>query len=233
MLNTGAQPTTSQHGLLTTIAWGIGSPSAPRITYALEGSIFVGGAAVQWLRDGLGIIPTSDAVEPLALQVPDSGGVYLVPAFVGLGAPHWDAGARGAIVGITRGTTAAHIARATLEAMAFQTRDVLDAMHADAGTGLRTLRVDGGAAVNDTLMQFQADMLQTPVERPKVVETTALGAAYLAGLSTGFFPSEAALAEQWALDRRFTPSMPEAQRERIYRGWRKAVQRSLAWESAE
>ncbi len=230
MLNTGGKPVTSARGLLTTIAWGLGPASAPRVTYALEGSVFAGGAAVQWLRDGLGIIHTSAGVEQLATRVPDSGGVYLVPAFVGLGAPYWDATARGAILGITRGTTAAHIARATVESLAYQTRDVLDAMRADAGLGLRTLRVDGGAAVNDLLMQFQADILGVPVERPTVTETTALGAAYLAGLATGFYRDEATLAAQWALDRRFDPRMEAASRERLYAGWQRAVDRARGWE---
>ena len=229
MLNTGNVPITSQHGLLTTIAWGVGPAHAPRITYALEGSIFVGGAAVQWLRDGLGIIKTSEEVEQLAASVPDTDGVYLVPAFVGLGAPYWDATARGILVGITRGTTAAHIARATVASMAYQTRDVLDAMRNDATMALRTLRVDGGAAVNDLLMQFQADILNVPVERPRVTETTALGAAYLAGLATGFYADEATLQQQWALDRQFTPIMSDAERDQKYAGWQRAVQRSQGW----
>ncbi len=271
MLNTGDRPVASAHGLVTTIAWGLPGTSgashsdAPRITYALEGSVFVGGAAVQWLRDGLGIIHSSTEVEQLALTVPDADGVYLVPAFVGLGAPYWDARARGGILGITRGTTAGHIARATIESMAFQTRDVLDAMRADvAGTSgadhqsdtasqsapadqstttrssedlaasnafqMRTLRVDGGAAVNNMLMQFQADILDLPVERPRVTETTALGAAYLAGLATGVYASEEALSTQWALDRRFVAAMDPARRAARYRGWRRAVDRCRAWE---
>ena len=229
MLNTGSTPIASQHGLLTTIAWGLGAAHAPRITYALEGSIFVGGAAVQWLRDGLGIIKTSEEVEQLAASVPDTDGVYLVPAFVGLGAPYWDASARGTLVGITRGTTAAHIARATVASMAYQTRDVLDAMRNDATMTLRTLRVDGGAAVNDLLMQFQADILNVPVERPRVTETTALGAAYLAGLATGFYADEATLQQQWSLDRQFIPAMTDAERDQKYAGWLRAVQRSQGW----
>lgn len=228
MLNTGHQPIVSQHGLLTTIAWGLGAAAAPQITYALEGSVFIGGAAVQWLRDGLGIIKTSDEVEALAASVPDTGGVYLVPAFVGLGAPYWDAEARGAILGITRGTTAAHIARATVASMAYQTRDVLDAMQND-GARLTALRVDGGAAVNDLLMQFQADMLDLPVERPQITETTALGAAYLAGLATGFYADEAELAKHWALDRQFRPQMSPSERAEKYQGWQKAVARSREW----
>jgi glycerol kinase len=230
MLNTGQQPIPSTKGLLTTIAWGLGAANAPRITYAMEGSIFIGGAAVQWLRDGLGIIKTSDEVEDLAASVPDAGGVYLVPAFVGLGAPYWDARARGAILGVTRGTTAAHLARATVESMAYQTRDVLDAMRVDANLALQSLRVDGGAAVDDLLMQFQSDILDLPVERPQVTETTALGAAYLAGLATGFYPDEATLATHWALERRFSPQMDSATRDRLYAGWHKAVDRARAWE---
>jgi len=230
MLNTGSQPIPSTKGLLTTIAWGLGAANAPRITYAMEGSIFIGGAAVQWLRDGLGIIKTSDEVEQLAASVPDAGGVYLVPAFVGLGAPYWDARARGAILGLTRGTTAAHLARATVESMAYQTRDVLEAMRADADVSLQSLRVDGGAAVDDLLMQFQSDILDLPVERPQVTETTALGAAYLAGLATGFYPDEATLATHWALERRFLSQMFPATRDRLYAGWHKAVDRAREWE---
>lgn len=230
MLNTGDQPIVSESGLLTTIGWGLGSAQLPRITYALEGSIFIGGAAVQWLRDGLGVIKESSEIEALARSVPDTGGVYLVPAFVGMGAPYWDSSARGAILGITRGTTAAHIARATVASMAYQTRDVLDVMHADAGLQLKALRVDGGAAVNDWLMQFQSDMVGLPVERPRVTETTALGAAYLAGLATGFYPSEEALSHQWSLGARFTPTMAAEKRDRLYAGWHKAVERSLHWE---
>ncbi len=232
MLNTGSAPVASKHGLLTTIAWGLGAANAPAITYALEGSIFVGGAAVQWLRDGLGIIKQSSDVEALAASVSDTGGVYLVPAFTGLGAPYWDAEARGAILGLTRGTTAAHIARATIASMAYQTRDVLDAMLADmAAQGnaapLQALRVDGGAAVNNLLMQFQADILNLPVERPRVTETTALGAAYLAGIATGVYPDLATLQSHWALDRRFTPTMPAEERAAKYAGWQRAVQRVL------
>src|SRR5262249_4767944 len=183
LLNTGGQARASEHGLLTTICWALGDPARPQVTYALEGSVFVAGAAVQWRREGLGGIARSEEIEALAASVPDTGGVYVVPAFVGLGAPYWDAKARGAILGITRGTTAAHIARAVLASMAYQTRDVMEAMSADAGLALQGLRVDGGAAVNDQLMQFQADQLGVPVQRPRVGETTALGAAYLAGLA--------------------------------------------------
>jgi glycerol kinase len=229
LLNTGERAIASNHGLLTTIAWGLGTPDRPRVTYALEGSVFVAGAAVQWLRDGLGVIKASGDVERLAAHVPSADGVYFVPAFVGLGAPYWDARARGTIVGLTRGTTAAHLARATLEAIAYQTRDVLDAMRADASVALAALRVDGGAVVDDFLMQFQADMLGVPVQRPRVAETTALGAAYLAGLATGFWRDEAELATHWALDREFRPTMPPDERERLYAGWQKAVGRSRDW----
>ncbi|HLY31785.1 MAG TPA: FGGY-family carbohydrate kinase, partial [Ktedonobacterales bacterium] len=222
-----------QHGLLTTIAWALGEAEHPQITYALEGSVFVAGAAVQWLRDGLGVIKQSVDVETLARQVDDAHGVYLVPAFTGLGAPYWDTQARGAILGLTRGTTAAHIARATLESMAYQTRDVLDAMQADAGMAMQALRVDGGASVNDLLMQFQADILGVTTQRPHVRETTALGAAYLAGLATGVWHDQEELASHWALDRAFTPEMPAERRERLYAGWRKAVSRARDWAEPE
>ena len=191
--NTGERPVASRNRLLSTVAWQVGG----KTMYALEGSVFIGGAVVQWLRDGLGIIKESSDVEALALSVPDSGGVYLVPAFAGLGAPHWDPYARGTIVGITRGTTAAHIARAALESIAFQVADLLEAVRDDAGIDLAELRVDGGAAANDALLQFQADLLGVPVVRPKVTETTALGAAYLAGLAVGFWDSTDALARHW------------------------------------
>jgi len=230
LLNTGDQPRASANGLLTTIAWGLGAAEHPAMTYALEGSIFVAGAAVQWLRDGLGVIQQSVDVERLALSVPDTAGVYVVPAFVGLGAPYWDARARGGILGLTRGATAAHVARAVLHAMAYQTRDVMEAMLADSGLALSALRVDGGAAANDLLMQFQADQLGVPVQRPRVRETTALGAAYLAGLATGFWRDQAEIASHWALDRAFIPAMPAAERDRLYAGWRKAVSRVRDWE---
>jgi glycerol kinase len=232
LLNTGAAARASSHGLLTTIGWALGAPERPAITYALEGSVFVAGAAVQWLRDGLGVIKESVEVEALARQVPDTGGVYVVPAFVGLGAPYWNGRARGAILGLTRGSTAAHVARAVLESMAYQSRDVLEAMRADADMELRELRVDGGAVVDDLLMQFQADVLGVPVVRPVITETTALGAAYLAGLATGFWPDQAALAAHWAVDHRFEPDMPTEQRDRLYRGWQKAVSRALDWDDA-
>jgi len=227
LMNTGRQAVASQRGLLTTIGWGLGDT----VTYALEGSVFIGGAAVQWLRDGLQIIQTAAESEDLARTVPDSGGVYVVPAFVGLGAPYWDAYARGTIVGITRGTTRAHIARATLEAICFQTRDVLEAMRADAGIDLASLRVDGGAVRNNLLMQLQADILGVPVERPAVTETTALGAAYLAGLAVGFWTGTGELAAQSRIERRFEPALSADQRDAMYRGWQRAVERARGWAS--
>ncbi len=225
LLNTGEQGMSSQNGLLTTLGWGLGDT----ITYMLEGSIFVTGAAVQWLRDGLQVIEQSVDVESLAASVPDNGGVYLVPAFVGLGAPYWDSHARGTIIGLTRGSTAAHIARATLESICYQTRDVAEAMHADSGVEMKTLRVDGGAASNNLLMQFQADILGVSVQRPRVAETTALGAAYLAGLATGFWRDQREVAEQWAIDRVFEPQMSADQREQLYATWKRAVERSQRW----
>ena len=228
LMNTGEKGVPSQNGLLTTLAWGIGS----KTIYALEGAIFITGAAVQWLRDGLGVIKQSVDVEALAATVPDNGGVYLVPAFVGLGAPYWDPYARGTIVGLTRGSTVGHIARATLESMCYQTRDVLEVMTVDSKVDLKTLRVDGGAVVNNLLMQFQADILGVPVQRPKVAETTALGAAYLAGLAVGFWSSQAEVAEQWAIDRTFEPQMSADEREKLYAGWKRAVERSRNWEQA-
>lgn len=226
LMNTGNKGVPSQNGLLTTIAWGYDNA----LTYALEGSIFITGAAVQWLRDGLKAIKNSVDVEALAASEPDNGGVYLVPAFVGLGAPYWDPNARGTIIGLTRGSTMGHIARATLESMCYQTRDVLEAMEADSGASLKTLRVDGGAVVNNLLMQFQADILGVAVQRPKVAETTALGAAYLAGLAVGFWSSKEEVAEQWAIDRTFEPQMSADQRDKLYAGWKRAVERSLHWE---
>lgn len=226
LMNTGTRGVPSKGGLLTTIAWGIDGQTV----YALEGSIFITGAAVQWLRDGLGVIKQSADVEALAGSVQDNGGVYFVPAFVGLGAPYWDGRARGTIVGLTRGSTAGHIARATLESMCYQTRDVLEVMNTDSGVAVTTLRVDGGAVVNNTLMQFQADILGVPVQRPKVAETTALGAAYLAGLAVGFWGSQAEVAEHWAIDRTFEPQMSADQRDKLYADWKRAVDRSLNWE---
>ncbi|MDP9363328.1 MAG: glycerol kinase GlpK [Chloroflexota bacterium] len=225
LMLTGPEWKASEHRLLTTIAWRINDVTE----YALEGAIFVTGAAVQWLRDGLGLIADAADVEPLAASVPDSGGVIFVPALSGLGSPYWDPAARGTLVGLTRGTSAAHIARATLEAIAFQTRDVLDAMTRDAGIPLSELRVDGGAARNDLLLQIQADVLGVPVVRPQTVETTALGAAYLAGLAVGLWPDRAALAERWCIDRRFEPSTAQSDRNARYADWLRAIERSRAW----
>ena len=226
LMNTGRTAVASRHGLLTTIALGINGATE----YALEGSIFVAGAAIQWLRDGLKLIESSADSEYFAAKVPDAGGVYVVPAFVGMGAPYWNMKARGAIFGLTRGAGKSHLVRATLESLAYQTKDVLAAMEADSGISLRSLKVDGGATANDLLMQFQADILGTTVERPVITETTAMGAAYLAGLATGFWGNRDELKRQWRMDRRFEPSMEAEVRERLYRGWKKAVQRSLDWE---
>jgi glycerol kinase len=227
LLVTGERPVASTHGLLTTVGWRLG-PDMP-VTYALEGSVFVAGAAVQWLRDGLRVIERSADVEKLAAGVSDTGGVYLVPAFVGLGAPYWDPYARGVLVGLSRGTGLGEIARATIDSMAYQVRDVLDAMEADAGVRLDVLRVDGGAATNDGLLQFQADLLGVPVERPAVVETTAWGAAALAGLAVGFWRDLDEVAAIRRVDRRFEPTMADAERDRLIRGWRRAVERSRGW----
>ena len=224
--NIGTTATRSKQQLVTTVAWEIGG----RTEYALEGSVFIGGAVVQWIRDGLGLIRTAPEIEALAASVGDNGGVYLVPAFAGLGAPHWDPYARGTIVGITRGTTSAHIARAALESIAYQVADLLDAMAADSGIALKELRVDGGASTNDTLMQFQADLLGVPVVRPAVTETTALGAAYLAGLAVGYWPSVAAITGQWKVDRRFEPAMARAAANALRERWRAALERSKGWE---
>ena len=226
LMNTGAKPIASKNNLLTTIAWRIGA----RTDYALEGSIFIAGAVVQWLRDGLGIIKSSAEIETLASQTPDTGGVYLVPAFAGLGAPHWDPYARGVITGLTRGTKATHIARAALEGIAYQVMDVLEAMEADAGLRLKELRVDGGACADNLLMQFQSDLLGVPVVRPRVSETTALGAAYLAGLAIGFWKDQPEIARQWQVDRRFVPAMKTATRKQLCVGWAKALARAKAWE---
>lgn len=228
LMNVGDRPVASKNNLITTVGWKIGQ----RVTYCLEGSVFIAGAVVQWLRDGLGLAETSSEIAELARMVPDSGGVVLVPAFVGLGAPHWDARARGTIFGITRGTSSAHLARAAIDSMAFQTRDVLDAMQRDAGVRLASLKVDGGASVNDTLLQTQADLLDVVVQRPVVAETTALGAAYLAGLAVGFWTDTADVTRNWALDREFRPQMNRDERERLVKRWQRAVQRSLAWEEA-
>lgn len=225
LLNTGTKPVRSQNNLLTTIGWGLRG----EVTYCLEGSVFVAGAVVQWLRDGLGIIQTSAEVEALATSVPDSGGVYFVPALVGLGAPYWDPHARGTILGLTRGSTAAHVARAAVESIAYQSCDLLRAMQKDADMPLTGLKVDGGASVNAALMQFQADLLGVPVRRPMVAETTALGAAYLAGMAVGYWDDKEDVVRNWALDREFVPQMSEAQRERMYGRWQKAVGRALDW----
>ena len=228
LMHTGTKPVASKNNLLTTVAWRIGD----RTDYALEGSVFIAGAVVQWLRDGLGIIETSGAVESLAAQVMDNGGVYLVPAFAGLGAPHWDQYARGLMAGITRGTTAAHLARAALEGIAYQVYDILQAMQSDSGIRLKELRVDGGACANNLLMQFQADVLGVAVVRPRVSETTALGAAYLAGLAVGYWKNTAEIAKQWQVDRRFTPAMKPARRAQLLSGWNKALARAKRWEDA-
>jgi len=219
LMNTGAKANASKNGLLTTIAWKTGKETE----YALEGSVFIAGAAIQWLRDGLGIISSAAETEGLAASVADNHGVYFVPAFVGLGAPYWDQNARGAIVGLTRGATKAHLARAALEAMAYQTRDVVECMQRDSGIKARELRVDGGATRNDLLCQFQADILGIPVVRPVITETTALGAAYLAGLAVGFWKNETEIARQWQVEKRFEPKMKKSERDRLYDGWLKAV----------
>ncbi len=225
LMNTGDKAVASRNNLLTTVAWRRGGA----LDYALEGSVFIGGAVVQWLRDGLQIIRSAAEIEALAATVPDNGGVYLVPAFAGLGAPHWDAYARGTIIGLTRGATRGHIARAALEAIAFQSADVLAAMEKDAAITLSELRVDGGAAANNLLMQFQADLLGVPVVRPKVLETTALGAAYLAGLAVGYWQSDADIGTNWRSDRRFEPQMPAAQAAELRGHWDRAVARAKGW----
>jgi glycerol kinase len=214
----------SKTGMLTTVAW----QRSGRLSYALEGAIFITGAALQWLRDGLGIIASASDAGPIAASVPDSGGVFLVPAFVGLGAPHWDAYARGTIVGLTRGSGRAELVRAAVEAMAYQTRDVVEAMESDVGTGLSELRVDGGAAVMDVLCQFQADLLGIPVRRPRQTETTALGAAFLAGLGAGLW-TDADLDGLWKLDKQFEPRMSRDQADSLQARWRDAVERSRGW----
>jgi glycerol kinase len=228
LMNTGTEAVPSKNNLLTTVAWKVGD----KLEYALEGSIFIAGAVVQWLRDGLGIIKSSADVEQLASSVPDNGGVYLVPAFAGLGAPHWDQYARGSISGLTRGSTSAHIARAALEGIAFQVADVLSSMEADSKIKLKELRVDGGACANNLLMQFQADLLDVPVVRPAVQETTALGAAYLAGLAVGYWRNEAEIAKQWKADRTFEPAMKAEKREMLRSTWNKALERAKTWEKA-
>jgi len=228
VMNTGDKPIESSNNLVTTIAWQIGD----QVNYALEGSIFIGGAVVQWLRDGLGIIKSASEIEALARSVPHSDGVYMVPAFAGLGAPHWNARARGTVFGVTRGTTSAHLARAALDSIAYQSIDVLKAMEADSGIRIGELRVDGGAVANDLLMQFQADILGVDVVRPQVSETTALGAAYLAGLAVGYWKDVAELQSQWALDRRFSPSLAAADVKQHMHGWQRAVNAAKAWADA-
>jgi glycerol kinase len=227
LMNTGQKRIPSKAGLLTTIAWGLDG----KITYALEGSVFIAGAAVQWLRDELKILDEAPDSEYFTSKVDDNGGVYVVPAFAGLGAPYWDMYARGAIFGLTRGSNKYHIIRATLESLAYQTKDVLEAMEKDAAVDLHCLRVDGGACANNFLMQFQADLLNTTVERPAVIETTALGAAYLAGLAVGFWDKDS-LEQRWQLDRGFQPVMPEKERQHLYQQWQKAVERTKGWEDA-
>ena len=229
LLNTGTEAVPSKNQLVTTIAWQIGD----RVEYALEGSIFVAGAVVQWLRDGLKIIRSAPEVEALARSVDDNGGVYLVPAFTGLGAPHWDQYARGAVFGLTRGATAGHLARAALEGIAYQVADVLRAMEADSGIAASELRVDGGAAANDLLMQFQADILQVPVVRPRTLETTALGAAYLAGLAVGYWDGIEGIRSQWQTDRRFDPVMKVEEVNGLRAGWERALERARGWEEAD
>jgi glycerol kinase len=229
LMHTGEKPVASKQQLLTTVAWKIGA----KMEYALEGSVFIAGAVVQWLRDGLRLIRTSSEIEPLAAQVADTGGVYLVPAFAGLGAPHWDPYARGVLTGLTRGTTAAHVARAALEGIAYQVADILRAMEADAGIRLKELRVDGGASHNDLLMQFQADLLGVPVVRPQIAESTALGAAYLAGLAAGVWSDLGQIGRQWQERLRFRPQGKPARRHALMRGWQRALERAKAWEEVD
>ena len=223
LMNTGEQAVPSKNGLLTTIAWGL---ETDRVEYALEGSVFIAGAVIQWLRDQLGLLETAAQSEELARQVEDNGGVYLVPAFVGLGAPYWDMEARGTITGLTRGSSRQHVARAALESIAYQSRDVLSAMEADSGLKLSLLKVDGGAAANNFLMQFQSDILKCPVARPDIIETTALGTAYLAGLAVGMWPDKNYIRQTWLLQHRFEPEMPQSKARELYRGWQQAVART-------
>jgi glycerol kinase len=225
LMNTGTKPVASKNNLLTTIAWKVNG----EVQYALEGSVFIGGAVVQWLRDGLKIIQTSADVEALAVKAENNGGLYFVPAFTGLGAPYWNQHARGIIVGITRGSTDAHIARAAIESIAFQSMDLLKAMEADAGLPIKEVRVDGGATVNNQLMQFQSDILNTQVIRPQVTETTALGAAYLAGLAVGYWKSIDELQQYWQKDKAFVPAMNDEKRNELQKNWKKAVKAAQAW----
>ncbi|WKA57723.1 glycerol kinase GlpK [Planococcus shenhongbingii] len=229
LMNTGEQGVVSEHGLLTTLAWGVDG----KVEYAIEGSIFVAGSAIQWLRDGLQIIEHAPDSEALAASVESTDGVYMVPAFVGLGTPYWDTDARGAIFGLTRGTTKAHLVRATLESLAYQTKDVVDVMIKEAGTELKTLRVDGGAVSNDLLMQFQSDILNVQVERPMIQETTALGAAYLAGLAVGFWKDKEEIAQQWKIDKTFNSTMPAEKSEELYEGWHNAVAATRSFKKVE
>ncbi|PHD76317.1 glycerol kinase [Bacillus sp. AFS043905] len=225
LMNTGTKAVSSEHGLLTTLAWGLNG----KVEYALEGSIFVAGSAIQWLRDGMRMLHDAKDSEDYAKRVESTDGVYVVPAFVGLGTPYWDSEVRGAVFGLTRGTSKEHFIRATLESLAYQTKDVLDAMEADSGIELQTLRVDGGAVKNDFLMQFQSDLLRVPVERPTINETTALGAAYLAGLAVGYWKDQEEISRQWAVDKTFEPSMEEQESEKLYEGWKKAVHAAMAF----
>lgn len=226
LMNTGEKMVPSKNGLLTTIAWGVDG----KVEYALEGSIFVAGAVIQWLRDEMQLISDAQDSEYFAMKVEDNNGVYLVPAFVGLGAPHWDMYARGTMVGLTRGTNKNHIIRAALESIAYQTRDVLEAMEEDSGIDLQELKVDGGAVENNFLMQFQSDILAVPVHRPNVIETTALGAAYLAGLAVGFWSDKKEISKRWSVNKVFETEMEEEKREELYSRWKKAITRSLKWE---
>jgi glycerol kinase len=228
LMQTGEKIFHSKNGLLTTVAWQVGGE---KVQYALEGAVFIAGAVVQWLRDELKLISSSAEIESLAASVQDNGGVYLVPAFVGLGSPHWDAEARGTIIGLTRGANRSHLARAALESIAFQSRDLAEAMREDSSTPVTDLRVDGGAVVNNLLMQFQADILDTTVIRPAVTETTALGAAYLAGLAVDYWSNLEDIADHWQIEMRFAPKMASAERERLYKNWQKAVTRSRGWET--
>lgn len=225
LMNTGNKAVRSENGLLTTIAWGLNG----KVEYGLEGSIFVAGSAIQWLRDGLRMFKEAKDSESYAGRVDSTDGVYVVPAFVGLGTPYWDSDVRGAVFGLTRGTTKEHFIRATLESLAYQTKDVLSAMESDSLIQLKTLRVDGGAVKNNLLMEFQSDILNVPVERTKVSETTALGAAYLAGLAVGFWESQEEISKQWEIDRKFIPKMAVDQRDSLYNGWRKAVKAALTF----
>jgi glycerol kinase len=229
LMNTGEKPVASTNNLLTTVAWKVNGVTH----YALEGSVFIAGAIIQWLRDSLGFIKTSGEVELLAAQVKDSEGVYVVPAFAGLGAPHWNQHARGIITGLTRGSNASHIARAALDSIAYQTMDVLKAMEADSGISIKELRVDGGATVNNLLMQFQSNIMNTTVVRPVITETTALGAAYLAGLAVGYWPNMEAIQDQWQVDKKFAPTMEEEERNKLTKQWQRSVKAAKAWADDE